>query len=88
MESNQQTSNWAEMEMPSDDEEGHQHHPHPPNPEDHKEGTNVQQTAEGGQISIARTNTTKRKPQLTSKNIIFFSFFMNWRVLKKKKGRK
>ena len=67
MESNQQTSNWAEMEMPSDDEEGHQHHPHPhnTNPEDHKEGQ--QTAAEGGQISITRTNTTKRKPQLSSK---------------------
>lgn len=75
MESNQQTSNWAEMEMPSDDEEGHQHQHHPHNAEDHKEGTNVQPTAEGGQISITRTNTTKRKPQLTSKILFFFSFY-------------
>ena len=81
MESTQQTSNWAEMEMPSDDEEGHQHHPH--NPENHKEENASQQTAEGGQVSITRTATTKRKPQLSSKQYLNVFFVKN-----EKKGKK
>jgi hypothetical protein len=78
MEAKPQTNNWAEMDMPSDDEESHQHQHQAHNPEDPKEEnpSGYRNFESGNKVEITRAY--KRKPQLSSKKTVFFKDILSF----------